>query len=191
MCHPPAGFWFCSLERTSTCLLTRLWTLPDYHPSHPFSITGNPTLVWQLTSTVRPPRRRRRTSSLVLPSTPAQAQHPRLAHQPARRQVLQLPVQARQLVRPRQVVRMTRVDGFASGRAYTFCSGSSTSTANQPLATKYAQCGGSGWTGPTQCVAGSTCTKLNDFVSVWVGKNRASRQRLTRRAVLAVPVKPG
>ncbi|KAF6823384.1 glycosyl hydrolase family 61 [Colletotrichum musicola] len=30
---------------------------------------------------------------------------------------------------------------------------------------KYGQCGGQTWTGPTACVAGSTCQKLNDFYS--------------------------
>ncbi|KAK3945751.1 glycosyl hydrolase family 61-domain-containing protein [Diplogelasinospora grovesii] len=29
--------------------------------------------------------------------------------------------------------------------------------------TKYGQCGGSGWTGPTSCVSGSTCTVLNAY----------------------------
>ncbi|KAF8453765.1 Alpha/Beta hydrolase protein [Kalaharituber pfeilii] len=28
---------------------------------------------------------------------------------------------------------------------------------------KWGQCGGIGWTGPTQCVSGSTCTKINDL----------------------------
>lgn len=28
--------------------------------------------------------------------------------------------------------------------------------------TPYGQCGGSGWTGPTTCVAGWTCQKQND-----------------------------
>ncbi|KDN40982.1 hypothetical protein RSAG8_07688, partial [Rhizoctonia solani AG-8 WAC10335] len=28
---------------------------------------------------------------------------------------------------------------------------------------KYGQCGGTGWTGATSCVSGSTCTKVNDF----------------------------
>ncbi|KAK1779916.1 glycosyl hydrolase family 61-domain-containing protein [Copromyces sp. CBS 386.78] len=31
--------------------------------------------------------------------------------------------------------------------------------------TKYGQCGGNGWTGPTVCVGGSTCTKVNDWYS--------------------------
>ncbi|KAI0076808.1 hypothetical protein K474DRAFT_1691167 [Panus rudis PR-1116 ss-1] len=30
---------------------------------------------------------------------------------------------------------------------------------------KYGQCGGIGYTGPTTCVAGSTCSKLNDYYS--------------------------
>lgn len=34
-----------------------------------------------------------------------------------------------------------------------------------PLVPKYGQCGGNGWTGATQCVAGSTCQKLNDWYS--------------------------
>ncbi|RQM07983.1 hypothetical protein DH86_00003604 [Scytalidium sp. 3C] len=29
--------------------------------------------------------------------------------------------------------------------------------------TQYGQCGGSGWTGPTSCVAGSTCSSLNPY----------------------------
>ena len=29
--------------------------------------------------------------------------------------------------------------------------------------TKYGQCGGSGWSGPTACASGSTCTLLNDW----------------------------
>ncbi|KAJ8515059.1 hypothetical protein ONZ45_g7490 [Pleurotus djamor] len=37
-----------------------------------------------------------------------------------------------------------------------------TATATSP---KFAQCGGIGWTGATACVAGSTCTKLNDYYS--------------------------
>ena len=32
-------------------------------------------------------------------------------------------------------------------------------------AQKYGQCGGNGWTGPTTCVSGSTCTKVNDWYS--------------------------
>jgi len=32
-----------------------------------------------------------------------------------------------------------------------------------PLVGKYGQCGGIGWNGGTACVAGSTCTKINDY----------------------------
>ncbi|KAA8631818.1 hypothetical protein SMACR_05160 [Sordaria macrospora] len=32
-------------------------------------------------------------------------------------------------------------------------------------AQKYGQCGGNGWTGPTTCVSGSVCTKVNDWYS--------------------------
>lgn len=47
----------------------------------------------------------------------------------------------------------------------TTTTATSTSTAAGPLQTKYGQCGGIGWTGPTQCVAGSTCRKQNDWYS--------------------------
>ena len=30
---------------------------------------------------------------------------------------------------------------------------------------EWGQCGGIGWTGPTTCVAGSVCTKQNDYYS--------------------------
>jgi hypothetical protein len=30
---------------------------------------------------------------------------------------------------------------------------------------KYAQCGGTGWTGSGSCVSGATCTKINDYYS--------------------------
>ncbi|KAF8755045.1 Glycoside Hydrolase Family 61 [Rhizoctonia solani] len=42
---------------------------------------------------------------------------------------------------------------------------SPTTTATGPLIPKYGQCGGQGWTGGTTCVAGSTCSKLNDYYS--------------------------
>ncbi|KAJ8520534.1 hypothetical protein ONZ45_g2689 [Pleurotus djamor] len=44
---------------------------------------------------------------------------------------------------------------------------SSTSTSSAPAATqtKYGQCGGSGWTGPTVCASGSTCTFSNAWYS--------------------------
>ncbi|KAH8597329.1 glycosyl hydrolase family 26-domain-containing protein [Bisporella sp. PMI_857] len=42
---------------------------------------------------------------------------------------------------------------------------SKTTTASAPAATqtKWGQCGGIGWTGPTVCAAGSTCTYSNDW----------------------------
>lgn len=43
-----------------------------------------------------------------------------------------------------------------------------TTVANGPTCTptaKYGQCGGTGWTGCTDCVAGSTCTYTNQFFS--------------------------
>lgn len=42
-----------------------------------------------------------------------------------------------------------------------------TATASAPASqqTKYGQCGGNGYSGPTVCVAGSVCNKLNDYYS--------------------------
>jgi len=42
-----------------------------------------------------------------------------------------------------------------------------TTTNNPPgnCAAKWGQCGGNGWTGPTCCQSGSTCTKSNDWYS--------------------------
>jgi cellulase len=40
-----------------------------------------------------------------------------------------------------------------------------TTTAAGTCATKYAQCGGSGWQGPTCCAAGSTCTASGQYYS--------------------------
>lgn len=39
------------------------------------------------------------------------------------------------------------------------------SSGNGQTANKYDQCGGQGWTGPTQCAAGSTCTAQNQWYS--------------------------
>jgi len=41
----------------------------------------------------------------------------------------------------------------------------STSTAAGPTQTKYGQCGGTGYSGPTVCAAGSTCTYSNAYYS--------------------------
>ncbi|KAH6673909.1 glycosyl hydrolase family 61-domain-containing protein [Plectosphaerella plurivora] len=62
--------------------------------------------------------------------------------------------------------------GAVTTRATTLVTSSRTSSAapattsaTGPTAAKWAQCGGQGWTGPTVCVAGSTCTALNPFYS--------------------------
>ena len=34
---------------------------------------------------------------------------------------------------------------------------------NEPTSPRWGQCGGNGWNGPKACVAGTTCTKLNDY----------------------------
>lgn len=49
-----------------------------------------------------------------------------------------------------------------TGTTPTSTSTSASATATGPVAVKYAQCGGIGWTGATQCITGTTCTKLND-----------------------------
>ena len=40
-----------------------------------------------------------------------------------------------------------------------------TTTATGPQQTKWGQCGGQGWSGPTTCVSGSTCKFSNDWYS--------------------------
>ncbi|KAF8652625.1 hypothetical protein AX16_004286 [Volvariella volvacea WC 439] len=44
-------------------------------------------------------------------------------------------------------------------------SGTTTSTAPGAVQTKWGQCGGQGWSGPTQCESGSTCTVVNQWYS--------------------------
>lgn len=41
----------------------------------------------------------------------------------------------------------------------------STVPSGTPPAGAWQQCGGSGWSGPTSCVAGYTCNKVNDWYS--------------------------
>ncbi|KAG9218897.1 hypothetical protein CCMSSC00406_0000989 [Pleurotus cornucopiae] len=55
--------------------------------------------------------------------------------------------------------------GTPSGPTSQPGTGTSTSAGPGTTATapKYAQCGGIGYTGPTVCASGSTCTKLNDY----------------------------
>lgn len=43
--------------------------------------------------------------------------------------------------------------------------GTGIGTGNSGTAAKYGQCGGTGWTGPTICVTGSTCTYSSDYYS--------------------------
>ncbi|KAK6510239.1 hypothetical protein TWF481_004954 [Arthrobotrys musiformis] len=40
-----------------------------------------------------------------------------------------------------------------------------TTTAGGAVQAKWGQCGGIGWTGPTNCISGSTCTVLNPYYS--------------------------
>ncbi|RVD81422.1 uncharacterized protein DFL_009286 [Arthrobotrys flagrans] len=42
---------------------------------------------------------------------------------------------------------------------------STTTAANAPAQSQWGQCGGVGWTGPTTCVSGTTCTELNPYYS--------------------------
>ncbi|KAJ5087278.1 hypothetical protein N7456_010894 [Penicillium angulare] len=51
----------------------------------------------------------------------------------------------------------------ASGSSTT--TSTSTSTGSSSVAQQYGQCGGSGWTGATTCVSGTTCTYFNDWYS--------------------------
>jgi hypothetical protein len=60
--------------------------------------------------------------------------------------------------------------GAPSSGATTTATTSQTSTiTTAPTAgatqTKYGQCGGSGWTGPTACASGSTCSSANPWYS--------------------------
>ncbi|KAF9444923.1 carbohydrate-binding module family 1 protein, partial [Macrolepiota fuliginosa MF-IS2] len=47
----------------------------------------------------------------------------------------------------------------------TTSTSTSTSTAAGATQTKWGQCGGQGWTGPTVCASGSTCTASNEYYS--------------------------
>ncbi|KZT33926.1 hypothetical protein SISSUDRAFT_364473 [Sistotremastrum suecicum HHB10207 ss-3] len=47
----------------------------------------------------------------------------------------------------------------------TATSKTTTTSAAGPTQTKYGQCGGVGWTGPTTCASGSTCTVSNTYYS--------------------------
>lgn len=53
----------------------------------------------------------------------------------------------------------------SSATATSKTSVTTTSSATGPLQTKWGQCGGTGYTGPTACVAGSTCVVSNQYYS--------------------------
>jgi len=51
------------------------------------------------------------------------------------------------------------------GTTTTRQSATSTGSSSTATQTHYGQCGGTGWTGPTKCASGTTCTVLNPFYS--------------------------
>ncbi|KAL0960405.1 hypothetical protein HGRIS_005445 [Hohenbuehelia grisea] len=55
--------------------------------------------------------------------------------------------------------------GSAFKYTYTYTGSSCGSSTPGPTASKFGQCGGIGWTGPTTCAAGSICTVANPFFS--------------------------
>lgn len=58
-----------------------------------------------------------------------------------------------------RVFRLRAISGTAT--TATTSAPSTTSSSTQPQQTKWGQCGGQGWTGPTQCVPPSTCQVQN------------------------------
>jgi endo-1,4-beta-xylanase len=64
---------------------------------------------------------------------------------------------------------MAGLGASGSGTTTTTTTGTTTTTTGgaEPtgVAQKWGQCGGIGWTGPTTCVSGSTCQKVNDWYS--------------------------
>ncbi|KAG8916704.1 hypothetical protein FRC00_014498 [Tulasnella sp. 408] len=57
------------------------------------------------------------------------------------------------------------VNSGGSATTTTTKAGTSTTTASGAQASHYAQCGGSGWTGPTTCVSPYVCTYSNEWYS--------------------------
>ncbi|KIP02409.1 carbohydrate-binding module family 1 protein [Phlebiopsis gigantea 11061_1 CR5-6] len=55
----------------------------------------------------------------------------------------------------------TSASSASHSSSVSSASASSSAPASTAVAQKYGQCGGTGWTGATACVAGSTCTVLN------------------------------
>lgn len=66
-----------------------------------------------------------------------------------------------------RVFRLRAISGTSTTTAATTTTSvsSTTSSSNQPQQTKWGQCGGQGWTGPTQCVPPSTCQVQNQWYS--------------------------
>lgn len=61
----------------------------------------------------------------------------------------------------------TSPSSSAPGSSTSTSTPTSTSTSSSAGATQtiYGQCGGSGWTGPTACASGTTCTEQNQYYS--------------------------
>ncbi|KAJ3823892.1 hypothetical protein F5878DRAFT_532412 [Lentinula raphanica] len=59
----------------------------------------------------------------------------------------------------------TTTSSTTSSHSTTTVSTTSSAPTSTSTAGAYGQCGGSGWTGPTVCVSGYTCTVQNDFYS--------------------------
>ncbi|CAG9984859.1 unnamed protein product [Clonostachys byssicola] len=59
----------------------------------------------------------------------------------------------------------TSTTGITSVPSATTTKSSAAPTSTSAGQVKYGQCGGTGWTGPTTCESGSTCTYVNDWYS--------------------------
>ncbi|KAI8808855.1 hypothetical protein BJ742DRAFT_806649 [Cladochytrium replicatum] len=66
---------------------------------------------------------------------------------------------------PPSTTTTTRGASTVTSATRTSTASASPSPPSGTCSAKYAQCGGQGWAGPTCCVSGSTCNKLNDFYS--------------------------
>ncbi|KZV97912.1 cellulose-growth-specific protein [Exidia glandulosa HHB12029] len=66
---------------------------------------------------------------------------------------------------PTSTVGSSSSSSSTSRPATTSTTATTTSSAPGATQTKYGQCGGQGWTGPTVCASGSTCTVSNQYYS--------------------------
>ncbi|OIW34176.1 hypothetical protein CONLIGDRAFT_697114 [Coniochaeta ligniaria NRRL 30616] len=66
---------------------------------------------------------------------------------------------------PTSTTRSTSSTQTSTSSPTTTSKPTSTTSSATALQTKWGQCGGTGWTGPTACVAGSTCTYSNQYYS--------------------------